>query len=345
MLQSITKFNVSVIIPVYNVENYVKKCIDSVLVQRGVIFEIILVDDGSTDGSPQICDEYAQKYDNITVIHKENKGLGLARNSGLDIAKGEYIFFIDSDDWIAEDTLNNVFKLAKCNNADIVVFDYVMVNERKKVPITQPKENTEILSRQQAIKRYLMGLPATAWTKLYRAEIFNEERFADVVIHEDAYSMHLFLNRADIVVITNQIYYIQYIRKGSLTQTKFQRKNFICVECGERVVKFVSENYPELIDFAYYNLLERQVYTIDLIASSFQYKKYKKDIEKIVKDVTNEIIYVENNKEIMVTEVYKNAMSIKNDCFGYVVKKEIQSILYKSKIKLACIVHSLGANK
>ena len=115
----------SIIIPIYNVEKYLRRCIDSVLVQENAFFEVILVDDGSLDGCPAICDEYAKKDSRIHVIHKKNEGLGYARNSGLEIAQGNYIFFLDSDDWIPEKTLDSLKKLINIYDADIISFRYM----------------------------------------------------------------------------------------------------------------------------------------------------------------------------------------------------------------------------
>ena len=112
---------ISVIVPVYNVEKYLRKCIESILNQTFREFELILVDDGSTDSSGKICDEYALKDSRIKVIHKENGGASSARNAGLDVAKGEYIGFVDSDDWIEMDMYGELYRLIKENNTDISV--------------------------------------------------------------------------------------------------------------------------------------------------------------------------------------------------------------------------------
>lgn len=114
---------ISVIIPVYNVENYLKECIESVLSQTYKNYEIILVDDGSTDSSPDICDKYASQYENVSVIHKENKGLSHTRNAGLTVANGEYVYFLDSDDYIDSDTFTMLIEAIKKENSDFLFFD------------------------------------------------------------------------------------------------------------------------------------------------------------------------------------------------------------------------------
>lgn len=295
-------YQISVIIPVYNVAEYLEKCIESVLIQKNVKYEIILVNDGSTDKSPDICNDYSEKYENICVIHKQNAGLGYARNSGLDIAKGEYIFFLDSDDWIVEGALEKLYFLAKNNDAEMVCFQYKMVSGRDYVHDELGEAEIECLDNEELMQRYVAGMSATAWSKFYRKNIFDEVRFTNVPIHEDAYSMHLFMEQVKKAVITKDIYYIQYIRKGSLTQSYFQEKNLLCIECGDRLIEFVKEKYPHLKMWAHINKIERQVYTINLLLRSPNfYKKialYKQILQGLKKEL--EIVRLDKNLNIQV---------------------------------------------
>ena len=119
---------VSVIVPIYNVEKYLLRCIDSLIAQSLKDIEVILVDDGSPDQCPQLCDEYAEQYKNIKVIHQKNAGLGMARNAGLKIAKGEYIAFVDSDDYLDTDALEKLYQTAKKESADTVLGAYCRVD-------------------------------------------------------------------------------------------------------------------------------------------------------------------------------------------------------------------------
>lgn len=131
---------ISVIVPVYNVEKYLSKCIDSILAQTYKNLEIILVDDGSPDNCPKICDEYAKKDNRIKVIHKENGGLSAARNVALDIAKGEYIGFVDSDDFIAEDMYEVLYNLAEKYNAEISSVSFYKVIENNIITIRDSRK-------------------------------------------------------------------------------------------------------------------------------------------------------------------------------------------------------------
>lgn len=137
------EFEISVIIPVYNVEKTLKRCVESVLEQTFKNYEIILVDDGSPDNSGKICDEYAEKYDFIRVIHKENEGLGPTRNRGVREAKGRYIYHCDSDDWIKKDTLEAAYNNAIENDSDVVIFGYSLYTEKDNVMSKYSEVNVE----------------------------------------------------------------------------------------------------------------------------------------------------------------------------------------------------------
>ena len=130
-MQSKRKPYFSVILPVYNVESYLRECIETILVQDFEDYEIILVDDGATDNCPAICDEYAEKYSNISVIHKKNGGLSSARNAGLDIAQGQYIWWVDSDDWIEEGALRKLWNASHQLMPDVVKFNYYRSGQSK----------------------------------------------------------------------------------------------------------------------------------------------------------------------------------------------------------------------
>ena len=323
-------YKISVIIPVYNVEQYLCKCIDSVLCQKGILFEIILVDDGSADSSAFICDRYNEKYENIKVIHKKNEGLGYARNSGLEIACGEYIFFLDSDDWIVENTLETLYMLAKRNSADMVCFQYVMTPNRKYVLATQEECKVECVDNYELMKRYVSEMSATACTKLYKRKLFDAVKFTNVPIHEDAYSMHLFMGQVNRAVITNQIFYIQYIRIGSLTQSKFEEKNMLCIECGNRIVRFVEENYPALCIYAHFNKIQRLLYTINLLLESSGYYQYRTLFYAIIKDLKQELDIV-YEKQYLNQEAYDAAHRIESHPLHYFMLVKMKKCFRRMK--------------
>ena len=211
---------VSVIVPVYKVEPYLRRCLDSVVGQTYQNLEIILVDDGSPDKCPEICDEYAAKDSRIIVIHKENGGLSDARNAGLDIAKGEYISFIDSDDWVADTYIEALWKALEFHHADLAVGNYVQTTQNYKLCISDfSVENCEVLTPVQAVKKlWTPDLIAfvTAWGKLAKASLYQDIRFPKGLIHEDEYTTYKVLYRSSSTVFVDLPLYCYLQRKDSI---------------------------------------------------------------------------------------------------------------------------------
>ena len=202
---------ISVIVPIYNVEKYLNKCIESIINQSYSNLEIILVDDGSKDSSGIMCDSYILKDKRIKVIHKENGGLSDARNVGIDKAKGEYIVFIDSDDWIDEKMIEILYNIIKKNNSDISICDYFLAYNEE---IQTQKEDIEIinLSNIEALKKIYdkdLGVcMIVAWNKLYKRNLFKDDiRYPYGKIHEDEFTTYKLLYKAEKISYTKQKMY------------------------------------------------------------------------------------------------------------------------------------------
>ena len=211
---------ISIIIPVYNVENYLKKCIESVIKQTYKNLEIILIDDGSTDNSGKICNEYLKKDSRIIVIHQENKGLSEARNAGLNIAKGEYIGFVDSDDYIANDMYEILIKLIVEYNADIAICNYT-TNKGKKI-IKTDKNNIHIFNKKQSTEKLIENntIDNVVWNKLYKKDIFNTIKFIPNRMYEDIAIMYQLIDKAQKIVYTDAIKYFHNTNnEKSITHT------------------------------------------------------------------------------------------------------------------------------
>lgn len=177
---------ISVLISVYNREKYIRRCIDSVLSQDGVNLEIIIVDDGSTDGSSQICDEYAAEHDNVVVIHQENAGLSVARNVALDAAKGKFLFFLDSDDYLPEDALKTLMKIQNKTNADCVMGNYARCHDDgsfEGVFELPKKYNNKLLSHRETCELIMFSehthVLMVNWAKLYKKSVWDGVRYPD----------------------------------------------------------------------------------------------------------------------------------------------------------------------
>ena len=215
----------SVIVPVYKVEKYIHQCVDSILSQTFQDFELILVDDGSPDTCGEICDEYAKIDRRIKVIHKVNGGLSDARNFGIDIAEGNYITFVDSDDKIDENMYQQMIKYMEENDLDIVCCDtYLVRGERKKFRARY--ENDNIFDKSEAIIEILNGnLDNAAWNKIYKSCLFNNIRYPKGRIYEDVATTYKLVYLADKVGYIKKPYYYYYKRKGSIVASAFNSKS------------------------------------------------------------------------------------------------------------------------
>lgn len=226
---------ISVIIPVYNVEQYLRQCVDSVLAQSYTYFEILLIDDGSTDNSGVICDQYSSKDKRIIVIHQKNAGLSEARNRGLNSANGKYVYFLDSDDWIKAETLSTLVKKAHNDNADMVFFDSMSFEDSEKdYQIPQryirkheysPNKGLTVFEQMQTYKEFHSAVPLLFFRKLFLVE--SGISFYPGILYEDMLFTFEVLTKADKVAQCKEPFYQRRYRNQSITQSKVTEKNYI----------------------------------------------------------------------------------------------------------------------
>ena len=209
---------VSIIIPVYKVEQYLKRCMDSILNQTYQNIEVILVNDGSPDNCPALCDEYAKIDSRVRVIHKENGGLSSARNVALNTVKGDYVFFVDSDDWIALDTLEVLNEYME-KDYDMISFQVTYLTEEKNVE--KGEKNPKDMDVSQYIDASFLGrYDFFVTTKIFKTEVFNNVRFLEGRNYEDLEIMHrLFLNIKKVVGLDYFLYYYWKGNEGAITNT------------------------------------------------------------------------------------------------------------------------------
>lgn len=211
---------ISVIVPVYNVENYIRKCLESIIHQTYSKLEIIIVDDGSTDKSGIICDEYAKKDDRIKVIHKKNGGLSDARNVGLKSACGNIVGFVDSDDTIDSRMYEILYKNMQDTGADISICDYQRVEDNHTVNQISFQNNIIICDKMEAFKKLLGDeIQSYTWNKLYKKDLFNGALLPVNRKFEDMGTFYKLLERSAMVVVSNYCGYHYYIRTNSITST------------------------------------------------------------------------------------------------------------------------------
>jgi len=221
---------ISVIVTAYNIEDYLPKCMDSLLAQTYSNMEIIVVDDGSVDGTGKICDEYASKNEKIRVIHKENGGPSSARNAGLKIANGEYIGYVDGDDWIEPDMYQDMLKACEDTGAQIAICTYKEVGEGSKE--VHPTGNVIELSRDEAMDFYISGHPQyhiyhSVWSKLFRREVIKDIAFQEGRKSEDIMYTTWALTKASKCVFLDTAYYnYRMDREDSIMHTKIGERRF-----------------------------------------------------------------------------------------------------------------------
>ena len=237
---------VSIIVPVYQVENYIRQCVDSILAQTFTDFELILVDDGSKDRSGQICDEYVKVDERVKVIHKENGGLSDARNRGMDQMVGKYFMFVDSDDYIAPTMVECLYKKIVNQTADISVcnFLYYFEDEREKNFSTQMK--SEILSGKEVFynrkneRNY--GFWTIACNKLYKRELFGKVRFRFGKYHEDEFwANDIYQMDIRVVTVPECLYYYRQRDNSIMGKKSFQRDFDIIDALQERIYVYLKE--------------------------------------------------------------------------------------------------------
>lgn len=280
---------ITVIIPIYNVEPYLQKCIDSICMQTYSRLEIILVDDGSSDNCGKICDKNSEVDSRIVVIHKENGGLSSARNAGLDIAKGEYIAFVDSDDTIHPQFIEILLNLSFQYDSDISQCDFLRVSENSLNLSLNSQQKICIYNNKQAIYELCCTKNAVkyavAWNKLYKRELFAHIRYPNGRIHEDEFTTYLLLWKANKIVVINQYLYYYLQRKTSIMGKPFSIKRLDVLDAYKERLIFLKRN----------KLKQEYLSTLQTMANVMQtdYLLLKENIENC-EDICNRLLV---NKE------------------------------------------------
>ncbi len=313
---------ISIIVPVYKVEPYIHKCVDSILNQTFKDFELILVDDGSPDNCGKICDEYAQKDNRVKVIHKENGGQATARNAALDIARGEYIGFVDSDDYIEPDMYELLYTMCVGYNCDIancsstIYFkDRIQVNGGHGFMIHDTKEAMKI-----AIEGILYD--ECLWTKLIRRSLFNGLRIPIGIAYEDTAFTYKLIDRADRVCCKGEPKY-NYIKHDDSTMDRaIKNVKIDAVLVYKEMYNFMEQSYPELCDLVILKLTNNTLSLMNLIIKSGNFDKYKENYFKIAK--------ILNDKFSRTIRLKNYPMNVKI----LLIANKINPILYKQILKI-----------
>ncbi len=282
---------ISVIVPIYNVEAYLDKCIRSIIDQSYKNLEIILVDDGSPDNCPHICDSWALQDQRIKVVHKENSGLSDARNAGLDIASGELIAFVDSDDWIKPEMFQRMMDAINEENADICACNIISVYPDREV---KWGGKSNIVGDSETMLDLLYSdsrFPTSSCNKMYRKFLWNNIRFPVGKLCEDAFTTYLLIDKADrIVQITDALYYYR-IRSESIMTASFSNRSMDEEEAWRKNYEFIKVNYPGLYRKAYTFYLQSVNVLIHRIGQQ-QRSEFNKEYEYLKRIIRNNLFYI-----------------------------------------------------
>ena len=277
---------ISIVVPVFNIKDYLIKCVESLVNQTYKNTEIILVDDGSTDGSELLCDKLKSTYPSVKAYHKKNGGLSDARNYGIIKSSGQYITFVDGDDYLHPKACEILYRAAKDFNAKLVVGGLMIVDGKNRIMKEAPLcSEVSVRCYEDALKLVFDGKGYSACGKLYARELFNKIVFPVGKIDEDFATIYkLFIESKEIVYAPDYIYYY-YMRQGSITKSGFNKSKLDFVYNAIEAANYIKNNVSnaELHDRANAFLCRRIHLTIRLIINDSNSKLYKKELKDIVR--------------------------------------------------------------
>lgn len=293
---------ISVIVPVYKVEDYLPRCIDSILNQTYTNLEIILVDDGSPDNCPKICDEYAKKDKRVKVIHQQNSGLSAARNAGIDNANGNYIAFVDSDDFVHPKMYEVLVRNLAEHNAEMSICMYKRVNNSLINDIDINKQRLIICTQEETYNNLYNELyvpTEIACNKIYKKKVWHDIKYPVGKLHEDEFVIHHLISKCKTIVYTNLELYYYYNRTNSITKT-FNIKRLDAIEAMKDRMDFFKQNgsvelynksyisYLKVIGLCYINMVNDKRYVKEAHKMkrqfNMEYKKCKKNLNINLKE-------------------------------------------------------------
>lgn len=304
---------ISIIVPIYNIENYIEECVQSIINQSYKDLEIILVDDGSSDNSPLICDELAKKDNRIRVIHKKNGGLSSARNAGIEIAKGEYFGFVDGDDIINKDMYDYLLNIAIKEEADIVQCEYKRFTEKSEIIDENYHNEITIFSNIDAMKNlHKPGINISSiviWSKIYKRELFEGIIFPKGKIHEDENIAYKLFYKANKLIYTKRELYYYRNTPNSIITSKYNKNRLDVLDALDERFNFISKNIndKELYD------LSLEYYMMYCVNSYDLYKENNPNDKETLKGVQKRV---------------KEKLNLINDCNLIGLKRNIRIRLF-----------------
>lgn len=312
---------ISVIVPIYKVESYLDRCIQSIVNQTYKNLEIILVDDGSPDRCPIICDQWGEKDQRVKVIHKRNGGLSDARNAGMKIMTGDYVSYIDSDDWIAEDMYETLLTAIKKNNADICECSFERISIVPQNTRKQQDNSVTILDRESALLAAVKEkVQPVVWNKLYKKEIVEALWFEVGKCNEDEFFTYKAIDRAEKIVQIPYVGYYYFFREDSIINETYTIKRLDGLEARYERMKYLKK-YPEI-----YGVAKRQ-----LVFNCMYH--YQKGLQFLTETELQEL-------KLKVVEIYKDIPITKEDIQKYTLKEKIWFYISRISLDLVCKIRN-----
>ncbi len=278
---------ISIIIPVYNVEKYLSNCIDSVIGQTYKNIEIILIDDGSTDGSKRICEEYQKKDSRIRYMYEENSGAASARNLGINNSNGKYIAFIDADDIVKENYVEYMYKLILKYNTNMSIAAYSIVSKNKATDIGNGYEE-ELLNVETCLERLLCekGFTVSPCAKLYDRSLFNDVKYPEGKLFEDNATTYKLIMKCNKIAYGNESIYSYYKRENSAMTSKFNMKKLDLIELTDEMCDVIDVEYPKLK----FSTDKRRITSRFSILRQMLVEKLNKEQKEVVQQIKQYII-------------------------------------------------------
>lgn len=298
---------ISVIVPAYNIAPYIERCVNSILNQTYSNLEILLVDDGSTDDTPAIVDRLAEKDCRIRVFHIENNGVSNARNTALDVAKGDYISIIDGDDWIEPTLFEDAIMAMNKHDADAFMFEYYVDYETRKDAHSVNENLYGVIDSKKAIQYSIDVENRFAWSKIFKKSLTDNIFFdTDIILGEDTLYICNVLANANKVVYSNKPYYHYIIREGSAVNSAFNRKKMSGVLAYQGVVELCEKlGYADVVFISKKSLADLSVSLAKKILDSPNYQEKKDDLKYL------KFIIMQCKKDISNTSILDLKMRIK----------------------------------
>ena len=338
---------VTVIVPVYNTRDLLKRCVYSIINQTYKKLEIFLIDDGSTDGSSDLCDSFIAQDSRIKVIHQKNSGQGMARNQALDNMHGEYVYFVDSDDYIKTNAIEKMVNALVDNNCDMcicgVINDHIFLKKECPKQVSNVIYNREKLFVSYLNEPYIRGVLCN---KLYKRELFDSIRFASIRAREDAEVLYRIYGKVEKAIYIPEALYIQFIRPGSTEQGDFNEAKLYTITIFSQMSEYIKTNLPGISGYAELLTAKACGDVLNAIAQDRKREKWMKvydevekqlktelDLHKVHSHVEDELYFslermIQNRKEIM-----KNGIKMRYRSMVLLLVKKLMYPFYKKKMK------------